>query len=487
MGRQELYQPLKLLCERISTLIETGKEISIITCLDPDGMASGSIALMALSRLGARCTLRMVPSLDSEMIQEIRSEGRDFYMLLGLGSEMAGVLYRWLGENWVVIDHVEFIDENTNRDYDSQIINAWKYGLDGEREISAGGLSYILATMLDKRNQDLSSIAVIAALGDRQDLGDRKAFVGMNQEILKTAQSLRLIDAELDLLICTRETIPLHESLARTSYPYIHGLTWNVQNAYSIIKSTGIKMEVNGIWRVLSDFTPEEKNIVRDAIAKFIVTSSDSKSIGIADNLLGYSYRLSKEDNRSILRDARDFATLLEACGRIGKAGLGVALCMGDRGKILTEAEQIVENYSATLKSSISAIFNEKWRYLDDGINTVFVNGEGLLTEGMLETVSTVLSGSPSLFGRLLFVRALSQADRGDNYRFSARKCTGSKSQLNVGVLMNECSNLVGGNGGGNDSKAVCIIPSSKLEIFLSKVRSVISNGNFAESSTSTS
>ena len=70
------------------------------------------------------------------MIQEIRSEGRDFYILLGLGSEMAGVLYHWLGENWVVIDHEEFIGENTKRDYDSQIINAWKYGLDGERDIS---------------------------------------------------------------------------------------------------------------------------------------------------------------------------------------------------------------------------------------------------------------------------------------------------------------------------------------------------------------
>ena len=283
------------------------------------------------------------------MIQEIRSEGRDFYILLGLGSELAGVLYRWLGENWVVIDHVEFVDGNTKRDYDSQIINAWKYGLDGEREISAGGLSYTLATMLDKRNQDLSLIAVIAALGDRQDLGERKALVGMNQEILKTAQSLHLIDAELDLLLCTREMIPLHESLARTSYPYIHGLTWNVDNAYSIIKSTGITMEVDGLWRVLSDFTPEEKNIGY-AIAKFIITSSDSKSIGIADNLLGYSYRLSKEDNRSILRDARDFVTLLEACGRIGKAGLGVALCMGDRGKILRRLKQIGENYSATLK-----------------------------------------------------------------------------------------------------------------------------------------
>ena len=63
----------------------------------------------------------------------------------------------------------------------------------------------------------------------------------------------------------------------------------------------------------------------------------------------------------------------------------------------------------------------------------------------------------------------------------------GEQVPVKLGVLMNECSNLVGGSGGGNDSKAVCIISSSKLEIFLSKVRSVISNSKFAESSTSTS
>jgi single-stranded-DNA-specific exonuclease len=395
-------------------------------------------------------------------------------------------LFRLFGENWVVIDHGELADDNTNRDYDSQIINAWKYGLDGEREISTGGLCYTLATMLDKRNQDLSALAVIAALGDRQDSGDKKALVGMNQEILKKAQSLHLVDVELDLLINAREMVPLHESLALTSYPYIHGLTWNVQNAYSIIKNTGIKMKDNGVWRVLSDFTPEEKNIVRDAIAKFIITSTNSNSIGIADNLLGYKYRLLKEDSRSILKDAREFGTLLEAYGRLGMAGIGVALCLGDRSKALTEAELIVENYSTTLKMTISAIFDEKWRYLDDGINTVFVNGEGLVTEGMLGTVSTILSGSPSLFGRILFVRTLSQEDGGNSYSISARKCMGSTSQLNVGFLVNECSRAVGGNGGGNDSNAVCIIPSSKLDIFLSKVKSVIADSKFAESSTKT-
>src|SRR4030095_5458804 len=241
-GRQDLYQPLKLVSERISTVIETGNEISVVTCLDPDGIASGSIALMTLSRMGARCVLRLGPSLDLEVIQEIQSEGRDFYMILGLGSKMVDVLFRLFGENWVVIDHGELAkdsEDSRHRDYDSQIINAWKYGLDGEREISAGGLCYTLATMLDKRNQDLSALAVIAALGDRQDSGKKRALVGMNHEILKKAQSLHLVDVELDLLINAREMVPLHESLALTSYPYIHGLTWNEQNAYSIIENTG--------------------------------------------------------------------------------------------------------------------------------------------------------------------------------------------------------------------------------------------------------
>jgi single-stranded-DNA-specific exonuclease len=487
MGRQELHQPLKDLSDKINSLIETGSEISIITRSDPDGIASGSITLAALSRLESRSSLRTISTLDSNVIQEIKSDTRDFYILLGLGSGMAEALHRFFGENWTIIDHEEFGIEHANQDYDSQIINPWKYGLDGTREISTGGLCYVLSTVLDKKNTDLSPIAIIAALGDRQDLGDRKALVGMNSEILKTAKSLNLIDTQLDLLLCDREIIPLHESIARTSYPYIHGLTWNVQNAYTIIKNTGIKMKDNDVWRVLSDFTPEEKNIIRDAIAKFVITSSNSSSTEVADNLLGYSYKLLKEDNRSFLRDARDFASLLDACGRTGKAGLGVALCMGDRSTMLTEAEHLAGNYFATLNRFISAIFNEKWRYLDDGMNTVFVNGEGLLTELMLEAVSSLLAGSPSLFGRLLFIRTLSQEDRGNSYRFSAIKCVGNRSQLNVGHLMKECSNIVGGNGGGNDNGAGCIIPSSKLEIFLTNVRRVISNSKLPEFSTASS
>src|ERR687889_609392 len=419
MGRHELHQPLKILCEKINTLTDSGNEICIFTRLDTDGIASGSIILTALSRLGSRCSLRTISTLTPEIIQEVKSEAHDFCILLGLGSATVNVLQQYLGENWTIIDHEEFSNENTDRNYGDQIINAWNYGFNGAREICTGSMSYLLSTMLDKKNSDLSAIAVIAALGDRQDLGDKKTLTGINSEILKTAQSLGMIDTELDLLLYNSETIPIHESIARTSSPY-------------------------------------------------------SSSIEVAEHLLGFSYRLTKEDILGHLRDARDFANLLDACGRIRKPGLGVALCMGDRSITLTEAEQIAENYSATLSRSIFTIFSEKWRFYDDGVNAVFVNGEGLITGGLLGVVSSLLASSPSLYGRLVFVRALTQEDGGNSYSFSARKCVGNKSQLNMGALMSECSNSVGGRGGGNDSRAGCVIPSSKLEVFLSIVRNVI-------------
>ena len=97
MGRQELHQPLKLLCDKLNSLTEAGSDISIVTRLDTDGIASGSIIFMALSRLGSRCSLRTVSSLNPDIIQEIKSEAHDFCMLLGLGSAMTEVLYQYSG------------------------------------------------------------------------------------------------------------------------------------------------------------------------------------------------------------------------------------------------------------------------------------------------------------------------------------------------------------------------------------------------------
>jgi single-stranded-DNA-specific exonuclease len=478
MGINELKQALKPFCEKINNVIENDNEISVITHLDADGIISGSIISMSLMRLGAQCTVRTVSDMTLNVIEQMKFENHDFYIITDLGGRMAKELLKALDKRWVAIDHHQIYQEETT-DYNDQVLNAWKFGINGGNEICAGGMAYMVASTLDRKNRDLSSTAIVSALADRQDQGDKRSLLGVNSEIVKIAQSLGLISVDLDLMFTGRETRPLHESLAYTSSPYIEGLTWNIENCYEIIKNAGIKMKDNGRWRVLSEISNEEKSFILDAIAKFVVTSSKYTATDIKDNLIGYTYTLTNEDQRSQLRDAREFSIMLNACGRIRKAGVGIGICMGDRNTMLTEGEEIVDQYRTTLRNYISTIFAEKWRLNDNG-NSVFVNGEGLLAEDMLEAVSSLLGGSPTLCGRLLFVRTIT---KDGTYKFSSRKCLGCKSESNLGLIMRYCSESAGGIGGGHSADAGCRIPSARLEDFLQNVRISIDNAKFETAS----
>jgi RecJ-like exonuclease len=480
MTDKEIYQALKAFCDKIEYMVENEKEISIISHLDADGIASGSIISSALARLGAKCAIRTVSDMTLNVLEQMRYENHDFYIITDLGGGMANEFNQALDNRWAIIDHHQIpeheisIDDNNN-----QILNAWKYGIDGGKEISAGGMAYMVATTLDRKNKNLSPIAIVSALADRQDQGEKKSLFGLNSEIVKTAQSLRLISMDLDLMFTGRETRPIHEALAYTAFPYIEGLTWATESCYAVIKNAGIKMSNNGRWRVLSEISQDEKNIILNAIADYVVNSSKNKEVNIIDNLIGYTYTLINEDQRSLLRDAREFSTMLNACGRIRKAGVGIGICMGDRNDLLNEGEKIVTKYRTTLRNYISSIFVEKWRMIDNG-KSIFINGEGLLAEDMLGAISSLLSGSPTLGGRLVFVRTLTNDGF---YKFSSRKSLGSTSKSDLGLIMRYCSGSVGGSGGGHSSAAGCRIPSVRLEEFLSAVRNAILDAKFTAAS----
>jgi len=479
MSDKEIYQALKAFCDKIEYMVENEKEISIISHLDADGIASGSIISSALVRLGAKCAIRTVSDMTLNVLEQMRYENHDFYIITDLGGGMANEFNQALDNRWAIIDHHQIPEHEISIDDNNQILNAWKYGIDGGKEISAGGMAYMVATTLDRKNKNLSPIAIVSALADRQDQGEKKSLFGLNSEIVKTAQSLRLISMDLDLMFTGRETRPIHEALAYTAFPYIEGLTWATESCYAVIKNAGIKMSNNGRWRVLSEISQDEKNIILNAIAEYVVNSSKNKEVNIIDNLIGYTYTLINEDQRSLLRDAREFSTMLNACGRIRKAGVGIGICMGDRNDLLNEGEKIVTKYRTTLRNYISSIFVEKWRMIDNG-KSIFINGEGLLAEDMLGAISSLLSGSPTLGGRLVFVRTLTNDGF---YKFSSRKSLGSTSKSDLGLIMRYCSESVGGSGGGHSSAAGCRIPSVRLEEFLSAVRNAILDAKFTAAS----
>ncbi len=452
-----LDEALSYFHDKISDCIKSGKNISVITHLDCDGITSGSIVTKSLIRSGAKCTVKTVNEFSKNLIERLRDDSRQFHIITDLGGGFAKELDNALDDNWIVVDHHQIPQEEFDNE---RVINAWKFGMDGGVDVSAGGMSYLVSKSLHKENIDLAWIAVVAALGDRQDSGEKKSFMGTNIEIAAIAKKNYQLEIDLDILLVGRETRPLPDALAFTSQPFIEGLTWNRDACLSLLNSSGIKLKDGGRWRVPAELTEDEKRVLLQTISKFIPHKNASD---IIDELVGYTYTLVGEDKRSFLRDAREFSTMLNSCGRIRKAGVGIAICMGDRTKMLQEGENILVEYRTFLRTYMNTLSSERWRITDNG-SYLLVNGEGLVPENMTGAVSSLLGGSQKNTGKIIILRTNGEEN---TIKFSSRKSTGCKSEVNLGLLMRECASKVSGVGGGHDAAAGARITKDKLDEFL--------------------
>ncbi|CAD6513453.1 Phosphoesterase DHHA1 [metagenome] len=467
-----LDESLSFFKDKISDCIKLRKSISVTTHIDCDGLTSGSIITKALIRAGAKCTVRTSKEFSKKVIESLKKDSREFHIITDLAGGFSKNLDESLGENWIVLDHHQISeDEKENQ----KVINAWKYGIDGGTEICAGGMAFLAAMALDDKNSDLSAIAVVSALGDRQDQGERKSFIGKNYEIANIAKEEGLVDIDLDLLLVGRETRPLPDALAFTSQPFIEGLTWNRDACLSLLNSSGIQLKDGGRWRVPAELNDEEKRTVIETITKF---TSGKNATEIMSELIGYTYTFPREDKRSFLRDGREFSTMLNSCGRISRSGVGIAVCMGDRNKILREGETILTDYRKMIREYMNVLANERWR-VSESKTCVMVNGEGIVPEMMTGTISSLIAGSPKNAGKIIILRTGGEEN---TIKFSSRKSFGCKSEINLSELMKIGAEKFDGVGGGHNAAAGAKITKDKLDGFLDylevNVVNIPSSGN---------
>ena len=454
---KKLQESLSYFSDKISDTIKAKKNILVTTHIDCDGITSGSIISKALIREGARYTVRTTNEFSHNLIHCLQKETRDLHVITDLGGGFGKELDQKIGDNWIVLDHHQIPDEEKDN---QKVINAWKFGIDGGVEICAGGMTYLAATALRKENKDLSGIAVVSALGDRQDQGNKKAFTGKNSEIAKTANELGIVDIDLDLLLVGRETRPLVDALAFTSQPFIEGLTWNRDACLAVLNSTGISLKNGARWRVTADLDQDEKRQIIESITQF---SQGQNATQIMDELIGYTYTFPREDKRSFLRDCREFSTMLNSCGRINKSGVGISICMGDRNKMLQEGEKILGEYRSLIRDYMKAIGNERWR-TNTSQDYIMVNAEGLVPETMTGTISSLIAGSPKNVGKIVILRT--DGSEG-TVKFSSRKSNSCKLNVNLSQLMKNGAEKFDGMGGGHDAAAGAKITKDKLDEFL--------------------
>lgn len=463
---KSLDESLSFFKDKVSDCIKSQKSISVTTHIDCDGLTSGSIITKALIRAGAKCTLRTSKEFSRNVAESFKTDSRDFHIVTDLGGGFGEEMSQNLGDDWVILDHHQIPESEIDN---PNVINAWKYGIDGGVEICAGGMAYLASTALDEKNSDLSAIAVVSALGDRQDQGERKSFTGKNFEIAETAKSLGLVEIDLDLLLVGRETRPLPDALAFTSQPFIEGLTWNRDACLSVLNSSGIELKDGRRWRVPAELNEEEKRMVIEAITRF---ASGKNTTEIMSELIGYTYTFPREDKRSFLRDGREFSTMLNSCGRISRSGVGMAVCMGDRNKILREGETILTDYRKMIREYMNILSNERWR-TSESETCVMVNGEGIVPETMTGTISSLIAGSPKNSGKIVILRTKAEEN---TIKFSSRKSFGCKSEINLSDLMRAGAEKFDGVGGGHDAAAGAKITKDKLDDFLNYLEANVVN-----------
>ena len=482
-----IEQGLSYFADAVADRVRSGTPVSVTTHIDCDGLASGGILARALARAGASFTVSAVKEFGPETVKSLGSGHGRFHIIADLGAGMAGELDDRLGSDWVVLDHHQIPDEEKDNE---RVVNAWRFGIDGGSEVCGGGMSYLAAEAVDPRNADLAAVAVVAALGDRQDQGERRSMKGRNEAIQDSAVSQGLLEVDMDLLLVGRQTRPLPDALAATSRPFIGGLTWNRGACTALLTSAGIPLKDGGRWRVAAELSDEEKRMLVEAVARYAAGTAAAGGGGgpgkdgggpgkeaaeggganaAADEIVGKTYTLSAEDERGLLRDAREFSTLLNSCGRIGRAGVGVCICMGDRGAALREGEAALADYRGRIRRQMDRIASERGRTQRSG-RVVTVNAAGVVPESMAGTIASLIAGSPRNAGAIVVLTA--DGDNDGTAKVSARAAPEGPGPVNLGVLMSKAGEVFGGRGGGHAGAAGARIARDKLDGFLDRIES---------------
>lgn len=450
--------------ERAARRIRAAEDFLIVAHIDADGISSAAIASETCRRLGKDYEVLFTKKMDEITIDAINNSKRDLVWIVDLGS---GYISSYTRSNIVITDH-HVPDPKWRRNQTTidsfqviEHVNLHKYGMDGSVEGCGATMTYLVSRTVNEYNRDLAYLSVIGACGDIQDrVGYR--LTGLNTISLDDAVENGDVVVKKDLRLFGRETRPIVQFLQYGNDPEIRGITNDNAGCNRLLATHGVQLRMNGRPAVWNDLSDEEKLPICNDIM-------DRVDIDDIDAIYGDVYTLPKFPKEGGLRDAKEFATALNSCGRYDDAPTGMRICFGDR-----RAVKDAENNRAEHRRNISAALqyvkqNDLIRvrkyiqYFDSG-------------DSIKETVVGIIAGmilGTNGFRKDIPMLAFAMADDGVKVSARADKSLGERG-LDLSRIMSEASEKVGGYGGGHNIAAGATIPEGKKEEFLDIVEEMV-------------
>ncbi|MFX1518639.1 MAG: DHHA1 domain-containing protein [Promethearchaeota archaeon] len=444
-------------------------QIKIISHLDTDGITAAGIVSTALYRAGASFQVSIIRQLEEDIMVTL-SEGKNhvnLFIFTDLGSGQLEIIRKYLDTKKTKVVILDHHPPNGSENGVFQF-NPHVFDINGSYEISGAGVSYFVAKAIGEDNNDLSALAVIGAIGDRQDKGDRGSLIGLNEKIVNDAVHAKVLELKKDLRLFGRATRPVHTALEYTTDPYIPGITGNRDACFKLLVELQIPLKKGDEWRTIAELTTEERTkLVSALITRSLQRGASSEE---AQSIVGNVYTMLKEKEGSILRDAREFASCLNACGRMGRAGVGVALCMGDRGRAYKDAEEILSNYRTRLSDYLTLI-SENTERITDLKNVQIFDGKGLVDDRIIGTVVGLARSGNMLSSNKIVLGIALQEDEGF-IKISGRSTEELVSKgISIGKALSDATeNIDSAEAGGHDIAAGARVPLEKEQEFIKSV-----------------
>jgi single-stranded-DNA-specific exonuclease len=442
--------------------------IHVFSHLDADGVAAAGIMGKALLRLEARFRLRVTQWVDEKIIGEITADKPQLVIFTDFGSGYLDLLNEKIPDVKVVIlDHHQISGEVKNENCVQ--VNPHLHGIAGATDVSGSGVAYFVAKAISAENVDLAPIALVGALGDLQDKNEQRKLCGLNDLIVEDAVAAKLVTVQKDLTFFGRETRPIHRALAAATTPFVPGLSGEEDKCLAFLASLDIKPKDGERWRALRDLTEDEKKKLSSALADHLIARGLHADV---ESLIGTVYILNREEPWTPLRDAREFAVVLNSTGRLDKPSLGIAICMGDRGAALEEANKVLEDYRKSISTYLGWVM-EKPERMKEFEHIYVVYGETFINEKIIGTISSILvSGLTNPEKPLI---AFSNIEAENAAKFSARTTdTALNRGVNLGDVMHIASEKFGGKGGGHNVAAGAQVPIDQAENFINTVNDLV-------------
>lgn len=466
MGLKEFEDAIAKTAEAFKK-IDKKKIIRVISHLDTDGICSASIFIDLLNRKGRKYTITILPQLTEENINGLSNEPTTVFVFTDLGSGQLDAISDILKDKVVfILDH--HVPKSGIEVQNIHHLNPINYGLDGSLEISGSGVVYLFCKKITGSRKN-SHLAVIGAIGDTQE---RNGFIGVNQQILEDAVSEKIITATKGLRLFGLQTKPIHRLLQYSSDLHIPGITGSEYESLKFLKELGITPKIGSKWRKLNDLDENEK---KRLIAKIVEKRSGLEN---PEDVFAHVYLLENEEENSPFRDAKEFSTLLNACGRMGNPAIGIGSCLGST--IMKKmALATLSDYKKSILLGLNWYENNKRneKFVAHTDKYTILNAQDNVPATIIGTISSIITKGNG-FEKGHFFLAMAQ-NKDLTTKVSLRAVGNGKENLNE-IIVRILEKTGHGEGGGHLHAAGAIIDTEQEEEFVNAAKQVLEDA-FAE------